>query len=61
MGLLFGLLEAGEMSQNIHLVTTAMDLAPCDIGGYHKVLCEKLLGVDGMSKHVIHLTIIGNA
>ncbi|MFC1670412.1 SagB family peptide dehydrogenase [Spirochaetota bacterium] len=59
MGLLFGLIEAGEISQNVHLVSTALNLAPCDIGGYHKVLCEKQLGVDGLSKHVVHLTILG--
>ncbi|HYF84272.1 MAG TPA: SagB family peptide dehydrogenase [Clostridia bacterium] len=59
MGLTFGLIEAGEISQNIHLACTGLNLASCDIGGYDKVPCEKLIGVDGLTKHIIHLTVIG--
>lgn len=59
MGLTFALIEAGEISENIHLTCTAMNISSCDIGGYDKVPCEKFLGVDGLSRHVIHLTIIG--
>lgn len=60
MGLTFALIEAGEISQNIHLVSTALNLGPCDIGGYSKGPCEKFLGIDGITKHLIHLTILGS-
>lgn len=59
MGLTFALIEAGEIAENIHLTSTALNLGSCDIGGYDKVLCEKMLGVDGLTKHLIHLTLIG--
>ncbi|HPE36264.1 MAG TPA: SagB family peptide dehydrogenase, partial [Spirochaetales bacterium] len=59
MGLTFALIEAGEISENIHLACTAMGLASCDIGGYDKVPCESFLGVDGLTRHMIHLTLIG--
>ncbi|NOX62159.1 MAG: SagB/ThcOx family dehydrogenase [Chloroflexi bacterium] len=58
-GATFAIIEAGEMSQNMHLCCTALNLASCDIGGYEKSLSEQFLGVDGLSKHVIHLVIIG--
>ena len=59
MGLTFGLIEAGEISENIHLVCTAMNLASCDIGGYEKSLSEQFLGLDGLTKHLIHLALVG--
>lgn len=59
MALLFSLIEAGEISQNIHLACTGLGLASCDIGGYEKVNFEQMLNLDGLSKHLIHLTIVG--
>lgn len=61
MGLTFGLIEAGEIAQNIHLACTAMNIASCDIGSYEKSPSEQFLGIDGLSKHLIHLTVIGMA
>jgi len=61
MGMTFGIIEAGEISENIHLICTALRIASCDIGGYEKVQSEKFLGIDGLSKHLVHLTIIGMA
>lgn len=60
IGLNFALIETGEIAQNIHLVCTALSLAPCDIGGYDKVPCERFLKLDSLSRHIIHLTIIGS-
>lgn len=61
MGLTFGLIEAGEIAQNIHLACAAMNIASCDIGSYEKSPSEQFLGIDGLSKHLIHLTVIGMA
>lgn len=61
MGLTFGLIEAGEIAQNIHLACTAMNIASCDIGSYEKSPSEQFLGIDGLTKHLIHLTVIGMA
>ncbi len=58
-GVAFALIEAGEISQNIHLASTALGLSPCDIGGYGKQQFERFIGIDGLSKHVVHLIIIG--
>lgn len=59
MALLFALIESGQISQNIHLTSTALNLASCDIGGYEKVPLEKFLGIDGLSKHLVNLTLVG--
>ncbi|MCU0285255.1 MAG: SagB/ThcOx family dehydrogenase [Acidobacteria bacterium] len=58
-GLAYGLIEAGEISENIHLICTAMGIGPCDVGGYAKHRLEENLSLDGLSQHVIHLTVIG--
>lgn len=59
MAMQFGYIEAGEIAENIQLAATCMDLAATDIGGYEKGLTESFLGIDGLTKHVIHLTLIG--
>jgi SagB-type dehydrogenase family enzyme len=56
----FAFIEAGEISQNVHLICTALGIGPCDVGGYAKQRLEQTLGLDGLSEHVIHLTVIGN-
>lgn len=59
MGMQFAYIEAGEIAENLQLTSTALDLAATDIGGYEKALTEQFLGVDGLTKHMIHLTLIG--
>lgn len=59
MAMQFAYIEAGEIAENIQLTCTAMELAATDIGGYDKALTEQFLGVDGLTKHMIHLTLIG--
>lgn len=59
MAMQFAYIEAGEISENIQLTCTALDLAVTDIGGFEKSLTEKFLGIDGLTKHMIHLTLIG--
>lgn len=58
-GVVFGLLEVGAILQNIHLTRTALALAGSDQGGYHKQRVEAALGLDGHSRHVVHVTVIG--
>ncbi|MFJ7962463.1 SagB/ThcOx family dehydrogenase [Streptomyces sp. NPDC096324] len=59
-GLVFALIEAGGISQNIHLARTALGMIGCDQGGYDKQKLEKTLGFDGTSRHVIHFTLVGH-
>jgi SagB-type dehydrogenase family enzyme len=59
LGLLFGVIEAGEIAAHVHLVCTAMKVGSSDLGGWEKVQTERLLGVDGLSKQLVHTTVIG--
>jgi SagB-type dehydrogenase family enzyme len=58
-GLVFALLEAGEMSQLAHLAATALGLASCDVGGFDKPATERLLECDGLNEHAVNFTVIG--
>jgi SagB-type dehydrogenase family enzyme len=58
-GLGFAFIEAGAIAAHIHLLCTALGLGSCDVGGFAKRRLERLLEVDGLSRHVIHLTVIG--
>ena len=58
-GVVFGLIEVGALAQNVHLARTALALAGCDQGGYDKQSIEKALGLDGLTRHVVHVTVIG--
>lgn len=59
MAMQFSYIEAGEIAENIQLTATGLDLAATDIGGYEKGPAESFLGIDGLTKHVVHLTLIG--
>ncbi|MGI6363120.1 MAG: SagB family peptide dehydrogenase [Bacillota bacterium] len=59
-GMAYAFIEAGEIAENAQLTTTALGYGACDIGGYNKQTVEKQLGLDGISKQVIHFTIFGN-
>ena len=59
IGVAFAFIEIGEMAQNIQLISTALGYGSCDIGAYDKTLIEKDLGIDGITKHVLHVTIVG--
>jgi SagB-type dehydrogenase family enzyme len=55
----FGLIEVGAILQNVHLTRTALALAGCDQGGYDKQRIERALGLDGHTRHVVHVTVVG--
>jgi SagB-type dehydrogenase family enzyme len=59
LGLMFAVVEAGEIAAHIHLVCTAMKIASSDMGGWEKVQTERFLGIDGLSKQLVHTTVIG--
>lgn len=59
VGLAFGLIEVGMISQNIHLAAEALGLASNCIGGGIKTTREKILGIDGLSQHCVHQMAIG--
>ena len=59
MGLIFAVVEAGEIAANIHLICTATKVGSSDMGGSQKVQIERFLGIDGLSKQLVHTTVIG--
>ena len=61
LGLLFAAIEAGEMAAHIHLISTATNVGSSDLGGWEKVPTERFLGLDGLSKQLIHATVLGMA
>jgi SagB-type dehydrogenase family enzyme len=60
-GMVFGLIEVGCLAQCVHLAVTALGLGACDQGGFQKAALESAFGVDGMVKHLVHLTVLGRA
>ena len=59
MGLVFAVVEAGEIAAHIHLICTATKVGSADMGGWEKVQTERFLGLDGLSKQLVHTTVIG--
>ena len=55
----FAFIESGAMAAHTHLVCTALGFGSCDVGNYSKRQFERILDVDGVSGHVIHLTVVG--
>jgi SagB-type dehydrogenase family enzyme len=58
-GLGFAFIEAGAIAAHVHLVGTAMGLKSCDVGSFSKPRFERLFEADGLSRHMIHLTVVG--
>jgi SagB-type dehydrogenase family enzyme len=53
------LMEAGYLGQNIYLVSAALNLACCAIGGFIDDELNKLLDIDGVKESVINTTVVG--
>lgn len=60
-GLGFAFIEAGWIAAHVHLLATALGLGSCDVGSFAKSRFEPLLEADGLSRHMIHLTVIGKS
>jgi SagB-type dehydrogenase family enzyme len=58
-GLGFAFIEAGAIAAHIHLLCTALGFGSCDVGSFSKTRFERLFDADGISRHMIHLTVVG--
>lgn len=53
-------LEAGEIAQNIHLVTAALGFGSVDCAGIYDDEAHEVLNIDGLFQSLLHTIIIGN-
>jgi SagB-type dehydrogenase family enzyme len=58
-GLAFALIETGAIAAHVHLTCTALGLGSCDVGSFSKIKFERLFEADGVSRHMVHLTVVG--
>lgn len=56
----FGLIEAGHVGQNVYLLSRALNIGCCGLGGGHSKQLHELIGLDGVSEHVIYGIMLGN-
>lgn len=54
------LFEAGHVMQNAYLISTAMDLGICSVGGFIDDKINDLLNIDGVNESALYLGVIGN-
>jgi len=57
--LAYAFMETGAIATQVHLLCTALGFGSCDVGSYRKSRFERLLHVDGISQHMLHLTVVG--
>jgi SagB-type dehydrogenase family enzyme len=53
-------LETGIVSQNLHLVATALELGSCMVFGFDDERTDSLLGLDGLQEFTVLLVAVGN-
>ena len=53
-------IETGVVSQNLHLIATALELGSCMVFGFNDELANSLLGLDGRQEFTTLLIAIGN-
>lgn len=58
-GYRYALMESGHLAQNLYLVSEALNLGCCAIGGFLDDEINKLLDIDGKKESVIYLCGIG--
>jgi SagB-type dehydrogenase family enzyme len=58
-GYRYVLLEAGHIGQNFHLVSGALGLSCCALGGTNDEALERLLDIDGIGESVVYAVAIG--
>lgn len=58
-GYRYVLIEAGHLGQNIYLLTTALGINCCAIGGFKDDALNKLLDLDGINESIIYVFAIG--
>lgn len=57
--LAFALIETGAIAAHVHLTCTALGLGSCDVGSFVKGKFERLFDADGISRHMVHLSVVG--
>lgn len=58
-GYRYALLEAGHIGQNVYLVSQALDIKCCAVGGTHDVELEQLLDIDGEHESLLYTLAVG--
>lgn len=53
------LVEAGHIGQNLYLVSQALGLKCCGLGGADEILIEKTLGIDGNAESALYVLTVG--
>lgn len=53
------LMEAGHLGQNIYLVSSALDISCCAIGGFIDEKLNNLLDIDGINESIIYVLAVG--
>lgn len=59
LAMALGFIETGIIAQTIHLLCTEFHVASCDVGGFDKIFCEEMLGLDGINTHAVYAIVIG--
>lgn len=54
-----GLIEAGNIGQNVYLASAALNLGCCALGGGDRPLLYDALGIDGGNEHMVYAIAIG--
>jgi len=54
------LTEVGHLAQNISLVTVALGLGSCALGGYLDFAINDLLDIDGVNESIVYTMIVGS-
>jgi SagB-type dehydrogenase family enzyme len=60
-GYRFTLFEAGHVAQNAVLAATDLDLAALPVGGFHDVVLDRLVGVDGLDEASVYALVLAGA
>ena len=55
------LAEAGHLAQNLYLISSALGLSCCAMGGYYDEEINNLLDIDGVGESIVYILAIGNS
>jgi SagB-type dehydrogenase family enzyme len=58
-GYRLGLLDAGHVSENLHLAATGLGLQVCAVGGFVDDEIHEALGIDGLERATVLVVVVG--